>query len=308
MPTTSLTLKNLLEDYFSMPFDIESKVIDGETRYICSPSNEGEQFFNVSIYIHNHIRLIVNITPQTHGGYILNEMSLANEEKKKRFFQYKELIKDIGGKITFLVNNKDITSPQQWPTIWRFLECNIIKVPIEESVDNESNILFKWLQHSFDLIFSLLTITDIDDNNQAIQTEGTPYEVKSIRYERNPINRELCLHRKGYSCAICGMNFYDTYGEIGKNYIEVHHTTPVSMMGEGYQLDIDRDMVPLCSNCHSMVHRRKPPFTIDGIKASIKQKLTITINDQTKDILAKESPQNISEFICNAIQAYEKKE
>lgn len=105
-----------------------------------------------------------------------------------------------------------------------------------------------------------------------LQTEGTIQEIKSIRYERNPINRKLCLYKKGYTCAVCGMNFQDVYGDIGKGFIEVHHTTPVSKMGEGYNLDIERDLVPLCSNCHSMTHRRNPPYSVEELKEIIKLK------------------------------------
>ena len=60
-------------------------------------------------------------------------------------------------------------------------------------------------------------------------------------------------------------------GKLGKDYIEVHHTTPVSEMGEGYVVDIDRDLVPVCSNCHSMLHRKYPPYTIKELKEIIAQ-------------------------------------
>lgn len=67
------------------------------------------------------------------------------------------------------------------------------------------------------------------------------------------------------------MNFYDIYGKIGYHYIEVHHTTPVSAMTPGYVFDVDRDLVPLCSNCHAMVHRRTPPYTVEELKGIIKK-------------------------------------
>lgn len=67
------------------------------------------------------------------------------------------------------------------------------------------------------------------------------------------------------------MNFYNVYGEIGYHFIEVHHTTPVSMMGPDYHLDVDRDLVPLCPNCHAMVHKRNPPFTVEELKKLMKK-------------------------------------
>lgn len=97
----------------------------------------------------------------------------------------------------------------------------------------------------------------------------------SVRYERNPINRKLCLYKKGYSCVVCGTNLFEKYGEIGRDYIEIHHTTPVSMMGDGYILDIDRDLEPLCPNCHAMIHRKNPPYTIDELRNMIRNKTSV---------------------------------
>lgn len=265
-------LKNKLEHYFSMPFNVSSSVKDGEEHFICSPANEGSMFFEVDVYIHNHIRLVVEMYPQKHGGYILKEMASAEDEKQKQFHLFKELLEDKGARVVFLVNGSDLFSLEDWPNLWRNFSCKLILVPIPDDRDSYS-IITEWLQYSFDFIFSLLTITETtcDEPVNSIQTEGTPSEIRSIRYERNPINRKLCLYRKGYDCAICGMNFYDVYGEIGYHFIEVHHITPVSTMEPGYIFDVERDLVPLCPNCHAMVHRRNPPYSVEELKALLKK-------------------------------------
>lgn len=287
MSDECIKLKCQLEGYFSMPFDVRTSYVDGENRYVCSPSNEEQMYFDITAYVHNKIRLIIEVTPQRHGGYILNEMEHSGAEKQKRFFDYIHMLEDFGAKVKFQVNNSDIQSEETWPSHWRSLYLKIMKLPIPEN--EELTIISDWLRHSFDMMFSLLTIMDVDLDEvtkAVMQSEGTPQEVRSIRYERNPINRQLCLHKKGYCCAICGMNFYDMYGELGKNFIEVHHTTPVSEMGENFILDIDRDLVPLCSNCHSMVHRRKPPYTIDELK-----KLVEELNYGAANMVAESAPE-----------------
>lgn len=274
MEESCYKLKNILEHCFSMPFDVSSIVVDGEIQYICSPSNEGARFFEIKAYIHNHIRLVIEMYPQKHGGYILNEMSSADEEKVKRFLLFKEMLEDKDARISFLVNGSNLFNEKEWPNVWRMFSCKIVLVPIPDSEgkEREFSVIAEWMQYSFELLFSLLTITDIEEDTEteAIQTEGTATEIRSIRYERNPINRQLCLHRKGYNCAVCGMNFYDVYGEIGYHFIEVHHTTPVSIMGDNYHFDVDRDLVPLCPNCHAMVHRRNPPYSVEEMKKIIK--------------------------------------
>ena len=54
-------------------------------------------------------------------------------------------------------------------------------------------------------------------------------------------------------CQVCGTNFEKTYGDLGKAFIEVHHLYPVAQ-GER-QVNPIEDLIPLCSNCHSMIHR-----------------------------------------------------
>lgn len=80
-------------------------------------------------------------------------------------------------------------------------------------------------------------------------------------HQRNPQLRRLCLEAYGnkYECVVCGMNFVQTYGEIGKEFIEVHHLYPISETDGEHEVDPANDMIPLCSNCHSMIHRLSDP-------------------------------------------------
>lgn len=70
-------------------------------------------------------------------------------------------------------------------------------------------------------------------------------------------------------CEICGFSFSDTYGELGKDFIEAHHTKPVSEMHEGETTKIE-DVVMVCSNCHSMIHRKKPWLSTNQLKDILK--------------------------------------
>lgn len=58
-------------------------------------------------------------------------------------------------------------------------------------------------------------------------------------------------------CEICGFDFEKKYGAIGKSFIEAHHTIPVSEMQPNHITKIE-DIALLCSNCHGMVHIRRP--------------------------------------------------
>ena len=61
-------------------------------------------------------------------------------------------------------------------------------------------------------------------------------------------------------CEICRFDFEETYGEIGKDFIEGHHIIPVSELNEGDKTKVE-DIVLVCSNCHKMLHRKRPWLT-----------------------------------------------
>ena len=99
--------------------------------------------------------------------------------------------------------------------------------------------------------------------------EGSVKYITVNAYERSPIARQICISVHGFKCAACGLNFEDVYGDIGRNFIHVHHIKPLSSIGENYKIDPIKDLIPLCPNCHAMVHRRTPPLEILELKALI---------------------------------------
>lgn len=102
--------------------------------------------------------------------------------------------------------------------------------------------------------------------------EGTKTKVLVNRYERNKLARDRCLEHHGYDCSVCGMNFFDVYGNIGLNFIHVHHTIPINEIGEKYIVDPINDLIPVCPNCHAMLHLRKDEKTTYSIE-ELKKKL-----------------------------------
>lgn len=111
-----------------------------------------------------------------------------------------------------------------------------------------------------------------DNEAQKTYTEGTPNQISVTKYERNPFARKKCLEHFGFSCSVCGFNFETTYGQIGKEFIHVHHLTQVATVGKTYVVDPINDLRPVCPNCHSIIHKRKTAFSIDEVKEFIKNK------------------------------------
>lgn len=85
-----------------------------------------------------------------------------------------------------------------------------------------------------------------------VVTEGGKKLIFTYKYERNPRLKKKALEEYGYSCSVCGFDFEETYGSLGKEFTEVHHIVPVS---EGERENDYRNLVPLCPNCHRMIHR-----------------------------------------------------
>lgn len=78
------------------------------------------------------------------------------------------------------------------------------------------------------------------------------------RHERDADAVRQCIAHHGTSCAVCRFNFEESYGELGRGFIQVHHIVPGLRVDADYVLDPLTDLVPLCPNCHAMAHRRTP--------------------------------------------------
>jgi 5-methylcytosine-specific restriction protein A len=108
-------------------------------------------------------------------------------------------------------------------------------------------------------------------SNEESYIEGAKTTISVNIYERNTEVRKVCLEHFGYQCQVCKFNFEETYGNIGKNYIHVHHLIPLSEIGEEYQVAPKEDLRPVCPNCHAMLHKTKPALTIEQLRRHIQE-------------------------------------
>ncbi|MGG0788271.1 HNH endonuclease [Peribacillus simplex] len=101
--------------------------------------------------------------------------------------------------------------------------------------------------------------------------EGKKKLRQHLYRERNPkvirLAKEKFKQENGgrIFCEICGFDFYEKYGEIGEDFIEGHHTIPVSELEEGQTTKIE-DIAIVCSNCHRMLHRKRPWLSKERLK------------------------------------------
>lgn len=110
----------------------------------------------------------------------------------------------------------------------------------------------------------------LDDKLDVIEEdnyyEGNSIEVQLNRYERSVEAREKCIEFHGCHCKICGFDFEEVYGDAGRGFIHVHHIVPISEVKEEYLVNYKKDLIPVCPNCHAIIHRRKKPYTVQEVK------------------------------------------
>ena len=109
-----------------------------------------------------------------------------------------------------------------------------------------------------------------DDIAREALFEGAERTVVARVYERSPAAREHCIAEFGDKCCICGFDFEVYYGRAGAGYIEVHHLFPMAEFREKHIVDPVRDLRPVCANCHAMIHRRSPAYSIDEVARMIR--------------------------------------
>ena len=115
--------------------------------------------------------------------------------------------------------------------------------------------LEKYIEKYFNDYYSKGVFNDVDTEEQ--YHEGHVINAKVNRYERSSIARMKCIEYHGAKCSICGINFGKKYGELGEGFIHVHHLKPLHSIGQDYVVNYKNDLIPVCPNCHAMIHRIK---------------------------------------------------
>jgi len=114
---------------------------------------------------------------------------------------------------------------------------------------------------------------ETDDNCitiTALPIYGEKVSIVVNKYERDPVKRQKCISHYGYTCQICNFSFTSKYGELGEDFCHVHHIEPLSEVGGEHDIDPTKDMIPVCANCHAMLHKKKPALKPEELKKLLK--------------------------------------
>jgi hypothetical protein len=150
------------------------------------------------------------------------------------------------------------------------------QISVPQNVDDIEG----FLDELYSLVDCRIKADELNDGIPLLRTgfpEGKLKEKLHLSRERNAeVIRQAklrALQSEGkLTCACCGFDFNAVYGQLGKGFIEAHHTTPISELHENGEETQVEDLVLVCSNCHRMLHRRRPWLKIDQLSELVERR------------------------------------
>lgn len=107
--------------------------------------------------------------------------------------------------------------------------------------------------------------------------EGAVRQVTKNVRERNPkARREAEAYYRARNggrlqCEGCGIDFGKAYGTRGEGFMHFHHLTPLAQSDGPRTIIAATHLVPLCPNCHAMVHYGEKMWDMDDLKANLRR-------------------------------------
>lgn len=230
--------------------------------------NEG---FSVHIQI-GWRSLALQYIPGKFAADLIQQMGNASKEKRLLFSSIAQHLMNERGTLSLTINgvNYDPIKPDLWPENWKSFDFNLRKSPLEINTEDHrltEQIINTWVERFFGCVIALSPLEEaVGDDESSGLPEGALTRELVNRYERSRYNRTMCINFHGCQCKACSMDFESAYGDIGSGFIHVHHVVPVSSLGENYIINPIDDLVPVCPNCHAMLHRTNPPLSVEQLK------------------------------------------
>jgi 5-methylcytosine-specific restriction protein A len=177
-----------------------------------------------------------------------------------------------GIRVQFRVNGVEhpLSDPSVWPNAWNSVHLALLRgsLPSDTMTDHDWQVVAADLVLPLlSMLLALLDAEDVESDTSA--WEGSSYEVLSTRYERKQVNRDICLRIRGIRCLCCNRSMEEEYGSVARDLIEVHHVTPASAMGSQCRVNPTTDLIPVCPNCHRVLHKSDPPMLPEHLRATL---------------------------------------
>lgn len=163
--------------------------------------------------------------------------------------------------------NKGVLANQHWST-----QSSGIRIKDEVVKELET----KWMNlNQYRVINKKEVSNEFEIVNGEKIVEGAKRKITVNAYERNREARRKCIEYYGSKCVICGFDSGEFYGDEFKDKIHVHHIKPLSEIKDEYIVDAINDLIPVCPNCHMILHSNGRVYTPDEIKKILSTKVKL---------------------------------
>lgn len=146
---------------------------------------------------------------------------------------------------------------------WDIIQKEIKKRGLEDNAKNVSaNSANQCNINEKPVINVELEINSLFEGSEKIVVQSIKRRVQKLR--------EMAIQHHGTTCVVCGFSFAKKYGELGKDFIEIHHLNPIFEYTEEINVNPKTDLVPLCSNCHRIIHKKSKMLSVEQLKKIVK--------------------------------------
>jgi len=111
-----------------------------------------------------------------------------------------------------------------------------------------------------------------DEDEPDLFREGEIVETKGKRRRRDGRARSACVEHHGTACVVCGFDFEAVYGDLGRGFVHVHHRVDLAEYDGEKAIDPIDDLVPVCPNCHAMLHTVRPAHSIERLREIMRER------------------------------------
>jgi 5-methylcytosine-specific restriction protein A len=262
-------LQHAVQTRFGIAFAVQRQITTEGPVYRIQPADLAPTIgFTVDIQI-GWRSLETRFLPGPFAAELVWAMEHSDAQQRVAFRIFADATQKAGASLLFRINSVRVDPvSESWPSEWKACDVSMRRSNIHwgEDAASDDEQLRGWTCRFLGLIVALLPLEPVEPA-AAGEVEGQVIEAVSKRYERSRLNRAACIEIQGSRCVVCSFDFGSTYGPIGEGFIHVHHVTSIATAGPGTVIDPSRDLVPVCPNCHAMLHSSRPPLLPDTLRA-----------------------------------------
>ena len=204
-----------------------------------------------------------------------------------KFCKCEEQLRNI---LIFAVCKSDIDTREQLKpynfSIWKNSNKNYQNIPSAETLANNEESYLEICTDPCDITTELMAqeeirglllksmewVTSYQSEAEDGALEGNKKFYSQTKAERSIANRKRCIEIFGVQCQICEINLSEIYGDLADGFIHVHHIESIAETGPRW-IDPSKDLIPVCPNCHSMLHRNEPPLKPNDLRKIIELRI-----------------------------------